>query len=140
MNTPLLLLPTSPQQLALSGRHVWSVQTTGLAAQQQACKPLNQQKGFRNCSCRLLQKGHTVCIHGSAFKIADPCLLLLLLFAFCIMCRGAPQVVSLHLQQEVGESVTSATSLRTLVAASVMQTVTAKVSMLPTTIITASRA
>jgi hypothetical protein len=44
-----------------------------------------------------------------------------------------PQVVSLHLQQEEEEegSVTSATSLRTQVAASVMQTVTAlpKVSM-----------
>jgi hypothetical protein len=50
----------------------------------------------------------------------------------CYATCGVPQVVSLHLHQEVGASVTSATSLRTLVAASVTPTVTAlpKVSML----------
>ena len=50
----------------------------------------------------------------------------------CCAACAVPQVVSPHLQQEVEGSVTSAMSLRTLVAASVTPTVTAlpKVSML----------
>jgi hypothetical protein len=63
-------------------------------------------------------------------------------YALCYAACGVPQVVSLHLHQEQeGGSVTSATSLRTLVAASVTRTVNVlpKVRMLATAIISAAQ-
>jgi hypothetical protein len=82
-------------------------------------------------------------LDGAGSRFADPCLLLLLFYALWYAACGVPQVVSLHLQQEeeVEGSVTSATSLRTLVAASVMPTVTVlpKVSMLATAVISAPK-